>query len=86
MIQWILGPIKTGSNACAYSVQLLLGSFRGYYILSGARNRYNFYIVCSVLQYEVQYDFTVESIYSTNNDVSHFMFRALSQFAMHQFL
>lgn len=34
MLQWILDPIKTGSNACAYSVQLLLGSFRGYYILS----------------------------------------------------
>lgn len=86
MMQWILGPVKTGSDACTYSVQLLLGSFRGYYILSRARNRDNFCIICSVLPHKVQYDFTVQSIYSTNNDVSLFIFRALSQFAMHQFL
>lgn len=34
MMQWVLGPVKTRSNVCTYSVQLLLGSFRGYYILS----------------------------------------------------
>lgn len=33
---------------------------------------------CFVLPHKVQYDFTVQSIYS-NNNVSHFMFRALSQ-------
>lgn len=36
-------------------------------------------LFCFVLLHKVQYDFTVQSIYSNNNDVSHFMFRALSQ-------
>jgi len=33
----------------------------------------------SVLPHTVQYDFTVQSIYSNNNDVSHFMLKGLSQ-------
>lgn len=76
MVKWIWGPIKTGSYACACAQICFCWDHSEIIMVSIGPETVLF---CFVLPHKIQYYFTAQSIYSNNNDVSCFVFRALSR-------